>query len=142
MTRDVIVVPSVLSLAEAWEIMTEKGIRHLPIVESGALVGIVSDRDLLLEAQRREDGELVFPNTFVGEIMSICLVTCTATTTVGEAASLMIEKKIDALPVVTGTMLVGLVTSSDLLDILRDRPPQKVLPFQFNIEERAAAAVA
>ena len=46
MTREVVTLGPEASAAEAWSVCQELGIRHLPIVEGGRLVGLVSDRDL------------------------------------------------------------------------------------------------
>ncbi len=51
MTRDVIVVPPELTLDAAWRIMTRERIRHLPVVRAGALIGMLSDRDVLVHAK-------------------------------------------------------------------------------------------
>src|SRR3712207_3993766 len=46
MTREVVTLGPEASAAEAWGVCQELGIRHLPIIEGGSLVGLVSDRDL------------------------------------------------------------------------------------------------
>jgi CBS domain-containing protein len=52
----------------------------------------------------------------------------------------MIDKKLDALPVVSSARLVGLVTSTDLLMLLLDRAPECALPFDFRVAEATLAA--
>ena len=51
MTREVVVVPPELRLSDAWEIMKRRKIHHLPVVRSGRLLGMLSDRDVLLRAR-------------------------------------------------------------------------------------------
>ena len=46
MTRDVVTLGPEASAAEAWSVCREHNIRHMPIVEQGRLIGLVSDRDL------------------------------------------------------------------------------------------------
>ncbi|MGH2663132.1 MAG: CBS domain-containing protein [Actinomycetota bacterium] len=60
MTKDLITVEPSTSLREAAAIMTDKWIRHLPVLESGKLVGIVSQRDLsgVLAGALNEPGDL------------------------------------------------------------------------------------
>ena len=140
MTRDVVVANVSLPIAAAWTVLERERVRHLPVVEQGVLVGIVSDRDLLLTASRADAGKLSFPDKVLGEIMSTAVVTCTANTSVAEAARLMIDKKIDALPVVAGSRLVGIVTSTDLLGLLLEYAPAQSLPFDFRVEEIALVA--
>jgi len=138
MTRDVIVVPPELTLANAWRVMTREHIRHLPVARAGALVGMLSDRDVLTRGTMGADGHLhVPPHLIVGEAMTPTPVeTCEASTDVATLVHLMTEKKIDAVPVVKGLRLVGLVTSTDLLLLLIDREaPPEVLPFEFHLLE-------
>lgn len=138
MTRDVIVVPPELTLASAWHVMTRERIRHLPVVRAGALIGMLSDRDVLARGETRADGTLrVAPHALVGEAMTPTPVeTCEPSADVATLARVMIEKKIDAIPVVRGLRLVGLVTSSDLLSLLAERAPrQEPLPFDFRLVE-------
>lgn len=134
MTRDVVCVPPELPLVRAWALMQELRVRHLPVVQHGALVGMLSDRDVLLCASRGEDGNLVVDDVFVGEAMTLQPRTCVASTTVAHLAQLMINHKIDALPILSGVdqRVVGLVTSTDLLWLLID-DEAKALPLDFTV---------
>lgn len=96
--------------------------RHLPVVEEGRLLGIVSDRDVLASALTKS---LDFPagqrRTFlhsleVKEVMTRDVVSARPETPLSEAALRIVEGKIGCLPIVDkdGT-LVGLVTETDLL---------------------------
>jgi acetoin utilization protein AcuB len=140
MTREVIVAPPRLSVADAWCVLQRESIRHLPITEGGRLVGIVSDRDLLRAGRPTASGDLTFSNQTVAEIMSMGLVVCSPGASVADAVRLMTKGKIDALPVVEGDRLVGLVTSTDLLLLLVDQAPAQVLPFDFRVAEAVLAA--
>jgi len=95
-----------LSNVEA--IMQEGGYRSVPVVKDGKLVGIVTDRDL-----RRHTGYL--PQTEAKMAMSEQLVTVTPAAPIEEAARILRERKIGALPVVEDGTLVGIITTTDLL---------------------------
>ena len=141
MTRDVIVVPPELMLSTAWHLMTRERIRHLPVVRAGALIGILSDRDVLARGTMNSDGVLeIASHEVVGEAMTPTpLQTCEQSTDVAELARMMTERKIDAIPVVKGLRLVGLVTTTDLLSLLLDRSEPEPLPFEFHLIEDARA---
>jgi len=142
MTRDVVVVPPELDLGAAQEIMQHRHIRHLPVVKRGRLVGILSDRDLL----RYEEVLLDGVGASVGAAMTPAPITCAITTTVSQVARLMLEHKIDSIPVTDSAgALVGLVTSSDLLHLLVESAEIQALPFHFRLtlqEEDGLAAEA
>lgn len=139
MTRDVIVVPPELTLEAANRLMAKWSIRHLPVVKAGHLAGILSDRDLL----RHGDSHAT---TTCGEAMTPAPFTCTPAAPVARVAQMMLEHKIDSLPVMSEAgALIGLVTSSDLLALLIDRPEVEMLPFEFRLrtaeaEESGASA--
>jgi acetoin utilization protein AcuB len=128
LVRDVLT-PSVVSidpktvLPDAVRLMRERGIRHLPVVEDGRLVGIVSDRDLkramASPATSLEVHELTYllNRLEVGEIMTRTVITIGPMLPVEEAARLMVMEKVSALPVTEGDRLVGIVTETDVLDL-------------------------
>jgi acetoin utilization protein AcuB len=129
MTREVIVVPPELPLASANRLMERRRIRHLPVVQGGALLGILSDRDVLRHAD-------AIDRMTCAEAMTPAPITCAPATSVSRVAETMIEHKIDALPVVSEVgRLVGLVTSTDLLALLVDQPEVNRLPFDFQLRE-------
>lgn len=137
MTRNVIVVSPDCTLASAWRVMQRERIRHLPVVRAGALIGMLSDRDVLVRSNIDLKGNLdVPPSALVEEAMTRSpLMTCDATSSVSNIVRVMTDYKIDAIPVVRGAHLVGLVTSTDLLFLLRDKTEEKSLPFEFRIVE-------
>jgi len=142
MTRDVYVVAPELPLDAAWRIMTRERIRHLPVVRAGALFGMLSDRDILKRGTMDSDGLLHVPHgLLVSDAMTgTPLETCEITTQVGAIATTMIETKIDAIPVVRGLHLIGLVTSTDLLQLLVDREEARPLPLPFDFRLREPMA--
>jgi acetoin utilization protein AcuB len=93
--------------------MRDRHFRHLPVLQEGQLVGILSDRDLrpvLLSPS--------LARVRVSELMSEELTTVAPDAPVEEAASLLVVKKIGCVPVVADGRLVGLVTETDLLAVL------------------------
>lgn len=136
MTREVVTAPPDLALRSAWRLMQEHHFRHLPVVADGKLCGIVSDRDVLLRA-RLDHGAVEVPELTVGEAMTLSPYTCRTGTSVANVAGLMLEHKIDALPVLDSQgCLVGLVTSSDLLALLAHRDEATALPFDFRLKPK------
>lgn len=139
MTRNVIVVPPELSLHAAWLVMQRERIRHLPVVRAGALLGILSDRDILLRAKLDANENIRVPADSVATAMTTAPITTEADTSVTTIVELMTERKIDAIPIVHGLRLVGLVTTTDLILLLIHREQDQRLPFDFKLEEASAA---
>ncbi len=100
-------------LSAAKEIMEREGVRQLPVIEDGQLVGILSERDLHAHAGYLE-------RTKVDGAMTWSPLTLAPTDTALHAARIMIDKKMNALPVVEGDRLVGIVSKTDLLRLLVD----------------------
>lgn len=111
-----------LDLAD--DIMRLGRIRHLPVVEEGVVVGVISQRDLFRSAlasalgygEKAQRG--LMQTLLVKEVMTSPVLTVDPECPVREAARLMQEKKIGCLPVVRGQRLVGIVTESDMLKLL------------------------
>ena len=125
MTSPAIVVSPETTLPVANTLMKENRIRHLPVVDNGRLVGIVSRGDLreasTTAAVNTDSFEFNFMLTklTVGKLMTRKVLTVTQDAPIVHAAELMTEHKIACLPVVeTDGSVVGIVTGSDLLKML------------------------
>ncbi len=120
MTSDPVTASSSCTLPEAYWLMLDNKIRRLLVVEKGALVGIVTLEDL------RSKGPISVPgfdmvhisDTLsrlpVRHLMTENLETIPLTATLIEAAHLMLEHNISALPVLDRNKLVGIITESDI----------------------------
>lgn len=119
MRRDPITVTPDDSAWAAWELMRKGRIRHLPVLENGRLVGIVSDHDFTLASgvPYQAPGDALGKRQ-VGEIMSREIVTVTPDVGIDDAAWLLLSHGIGSLPVVWRGVLVGLITETDLLQAL------------------------
>jgi acetoin utilization protein AcuB len=118
MTAPVVTVHPEQPAKTAWDAMQRGQFRHMPVVRGGKLLGIVSDRDVQL-AIARAQGDLERAES-VGEIMWSSPILVTRETLVEEAARIMVEQKIGALPVMEGDELVGIVSESDVLRLIVD----------------------
>lgn len=113
MTRTVVSASPDAPVRDAIQLIDDSDIRHLPIVEDGRLIGIVSDRDLRAFERERSDELLATP---LREIMSKEPVCLESSESIATAIDLMLEYKIGALPVVGETgELVGIVSYIDVL---------------------------
>ena len=124
MNRDMVTVDKHASLRMARRMLDQYRIRHLLVVDGTRLVGIVTDRDLRQAAPSSKSPLTVserqefMDELKVMEVMSRTLITGAPSTTIREAARVMVRGKIGCLPVVDGNQLVGIVTEADLLEIL------------------------
>ena len=119
---ELITVAPSTKVGAAFHIMREHEIRHLPVVERGRLVGIVSDRDLrqALEIERSEEGDRFYyaiQDVTVEETMARGPITVSPTTHVEHAAKLMLTHKIGCLPIEEEGKPVGIITNTDILEL-------------------------
>ncbi|WP_019851593.1 CBS and ACT domain-containing protein [Desulfitobacterium sp. PCE1] len=126
MTSRVFTVSPEDNIADTMALMREKQINRLPVVEKGKLVGIVTDGDLREVSPSPATTLSIFElNYLVGKtpIRDVAVkkvITCTPDTKIEDAALLMREHGIGALPVVENSKLVGIVTESDIFDTFLD----------------------
>jgi acetoin utilization protein AcuB len=120
MTREVITLGPDASAAQALGVCRVNNIRHLPIVERGRLVGLVSDRDLRDVSPPRgtADEENTLGWVRVRDIMTQELITIHPLDTIEHAARELADRRIGCLPVVADGELVGIITSSDMMHTL------------------------
>jgi CBS domain-containing protein len=109
------------TLDMANDIITLGRIRHIPIVEEGRLVGLLSQRDLLGTAAtsilglKPKTKKALLKSFQIREVMRKAVITTGPGTAITDAAKVMADKKIGCLPIVEGDSLIGLVTVTDLL---------------------------
>ncbi len=125
MAEDIVTIDRNDDLRLVDDIMAERHIRHIPVLEDGQLVGLVTQRDLFKARMSStmgygEKAQRSFLHTVrVKEIMVYPVMTVSPETSVNEAAELMIQEGIGCLPVVQEGRLAGIVTKTDLLQHLR-----------------------
>ncbi|MGJ3237792.1 MAG: CBS domain-containing protein [Anaerolineae bacterium] len=129
MSRDVIKVGLKTTVADAINLMQAHHVRHLVVVTAdGSLVGIVSDRDLRLASQSPYAvPDVVEADTFaqailVEQVMTVTPYCVSPQHSVSEVAHQLIEHQISAVPVIHDEILIGIVTSTDLLKVLVAQP--------------------
>lgn len=124
MSTDVTVIERNDNLSQVENLMLAKRLRHLPVVENGELIAVVSQRDLFKAMMSSTMGygekaqKAYLQSVRVKEIMTYPVVTVAPEASVSEAANLLLLKGIGCLPVMEGTTLVGIVTKTDLLRYL------------------------
>jgi acetoin utilization protein AcuB len=122
MTGGVTTVPPWTPILEARSLMMKERIRHLPVTDTdGKLMGIITDRDIRLNLPSRATSLSVWEinhllsKLTVDEVMTQAVITVGPDRQAREAAQLMVDHQIGALPVEDGGRLIGLVTETDLL---------------------------
>jgi acetoin utilization protein AcuB len=132
MTRKLVTLSPEASVGEALTLCRERRIRHIPILEEGRLVGIVSDRDLRDASPALGDAERAsaLQEIRVGDVMTREVSTADPQDSIENVAQEMYELKIGSLPVVAEAPVVdeglavaeeellGIVTSSDVMRAL------------------------
>jgi acetoin utilization protein AcuB len=122
MTGALITVRPETPVLDARHLMVQERIRHLLVTsESGELVGIVTDRDIKLNLPSQATSLSVWElnhlltRLTVGKVMTQAVITVGPDREARDAAQLMLDHTIGALPVMDGGKLVGIVTETDLL---------------------------
>ena len=120
MSRQVVALPPQATAGEALALCRERRIRHMPVLEDGRLVGIVSDRDLRSATPALGDPARAeaLGRILISEVMASEVTTALPDDPIEEAANAMREKRIGCLPVVEHDNLVGIISSSDVMEAL------------------------
>ncbi len=127
MTEKVITIDKNDSLGNALRLMRDNRIRRLPVLSGGKLVGIVSDRDLKGALPSRATSldvwelHALLDKLKISDIMTKDVVTTTPGATIEHVAKIMMEKKIEGLPVLDAKRtLVGIVTEGNVFRALTE----------------------
>jgi len=148
MNPNVVTVDADDSMLDATKLLKEHNIRHLPVLEKGKLVGVITDRDLKRaspsDATAIEAHELLYliANIKVREIMTKNPITVPYNYTIEEAAELLLQARISGMPVVDKDGdVIGTITQTDLFKVLISLTGvgKKGVQFAFLLEDRAGS---
>lgn len=109
------------SLDLANDVISLGRIRHIPIVDGHRLVGMITERDLIGAAAahvfglKHKSKSALLKSVAIKDVMKKRVITATPDTPIKDVAHLMADKKIGCVPVVSEGMVVGLVTTTDIL---------------------------
>nr|WP_315251244.1 CBS domain-containing protein [uncultured Flavobacterium sp.] len=125
MTKDLVKLTIKDDLTKAESLFKHYKIRHIPVVNGATIIGILSYTDLLRIsfADAVDDDEEIVDTTVynmftVEQVMAKKLVTISPDTTIKEAAEILAKKEFHALPVCEDHILVGIITTTDLIKYL------------------------
>lgn len=125
MSKPVVTLSPRDEFVHAVRMMRRGNLRHIPILEDGQLVGIVSDRDmrrvlgnLEIETQDQAAGCMVYrPRVVMNDIMTRNVVVTQAPAPLAEVADVLVQRKFGSLPVVDDSGVIGIITEADLLRV-------------------------
>ncbi len=128
MTKNVITLNHTDDLATAERLFKSKNIRHIPVVSGSSIIGMLSYTDLLrisfADSIGRDDDSVdttVYNLFTIEQVMAKNLVSVPSTGTIKEVAEILAKKEFHALPVVDDGKLVGIVTTTDLINYLLEQ---------------------
>jgi acetoin utilization protein AcuB len=126
MTKRVFTVSADNYLSDALSLIKERSVKHVPVMKSGKLKGIISDRDIKeyspSKATSLDIYELhyLLAKTKIKEIMITEVITTAPESPVEEAAMIMLDNNIGCLPVMEGGELAGIISDKDIYRALVD----------------------
>ena len=125
MTKEVITLKTTDSLEYAEHLFKSEHIRHIPVVKNNIVVGMLSYTDLLrisfADAVDEDAGtvDTVVYNMFtIEQVMAKNLVSVTSDTTIRSVAEMLAKREFHSIPIIDNTRLVGIVTTTDLINFL------------------------
>lgn len=124
MSHPVITVPPSLPITKAHELMAREKINQCPVVKNGRLIGLITEKDILKSYPSSATTLAVWEITSllekikVEDIMLKEFATVQEDTPIEEAARILVDQKISALPVLRGKELVGIITEADIFKIM------------------------
>ncbi|WP_299224606.1 CBS domain-containing protein [uncultured Psychroserpens sp.] len=128
MTKDVITLNHTDNLDNAESLFKKHNIRHIPVVSGNEIIGMLSYTDLLrisfadaIDEDESTVDTIVYNMFTIEQVMAKNLTSVSPTTTIKETAEILSKKEFHALPVVEDGNLVGIVTTTDLINYLLEQ---------------------
>ena len=128
MTKNVVKLNLTDDLTKAETLFKKHKIRHIPVVSGNTIIGMLSYTDLLrisfADAVFEDEPEIdttVYNMFSVEQVMAKNVTTISPDTTIKEAAEILSNKEFHALPIAEGNLLVGIITTTDLIKYLIDQ---------------------
>lgn len=128
MTTNLVTLNKTDTLENAEQLFKKHQIRHIPVIDGSHIIGMLSYTDLLrisfadaIDEDEQEVDTVVYNMFSIEQVMAKKLVTVTPDTTVKEVAEILANKEFHALPVLKEGTLVGIVTTTDLIQFLLEQ---------------------
>ncbi|REG89978.1 CBS domain-containing protein [Winogradskyella sediminis] len=125
MSTNIITLNKTDELETAEHLFKKHKIRHIPVVEADRIMGILSYTDLLrisfadaIDESETEIETLVYNMFTIEQVMANNVTTVSSNTSIKEVAKILSEKEFHAIPVVDEDHLVGIVTTTDLINYM------------------------
>jgi signal-transduction protein with cAMP-binding, CBS, and nucleotidyltransferase domain len=119
MSKNIVKVNHAISALEISKIMVKRRVSSVSIIDNdNKIIGIVTQKDLIKEVCAKN----ILANTLTAaNVMSSPLITISKNSTINDATKLMVEKKIKHLAIHENDDIIGIVTSYDLINVLRNK---------------------
>ena len=127
MTKELVLLNPTQSLYDAEKLFNKHSIRHIPVVEGDRVVGVISRSDLLrisyadLNENEETVDSVVYDMYTLPQVMTRVPVTVESNTTIKEVAEILSKQSFHSIPVVEEGKLVGIVTTTDLINYLLEQ---------------------
>jgi len=128
MSTNLITVNLTNNLVDAEKLFSENNIRHIPVVNGDDIIGILSLTDLLrvsfVDTYGSDESDVdtaVYNMLSIEQVMVKNLVSVSSSQTIKEVAGVLAKNEFHALPIVDSNKLVGIVTTTDLLNYLLEQ---------------------
>ena len=119
MSKNVVKVNYEISALEISKIMVKRGVSSVGIIDNAnKIIGIVTEKDLIREVCAKN---ILADTLTAAKMMSSPLITISKNSTINDAAKLMVVKKIKHLAIYENNDIIGIVTTSDLINFLRNK---------------------
>ena len=128
MTRNVVTLDFADTLEHAEAMFKKYKIRHIPVVKGDEIAGMLSYTDLMrisfadaVDEDEHYVDTVVYNMFSIEQVMASNVVTVSSDTTIKEVSEILAQREFHALPVVDNNKLVGIVTTTDLINYLIDQ---------------------